>query len=97
MSEMKPLEGKYLIYKGKPLVREKNVIIYGDMTEKCYLFLMILTTKTVDGHEVPDNILIQVLTTGENPKILKQGNKSGLYDAFDIGTIWLDRALADTL
>lgn len=96
MSEKLPLEGKYLMYKGKPLVREKNVICYGDMTEKCYLFMMILTNKKIGDTEVPDQILIQVLTTGENPKILKQGNKSGLYDAFDIGTIWLERALADS-
>ena len=95
MSEKLPLEGQYLIYKGKPLVREKNVICYGDMTERCYLFMMILTNKKSGNTEIPDNILVQVLTTGENPKIIKQGNKSGLYDAFDIGTIWLERALAD--
>ena len=95
MNDKLPLEGKYSVYKGKPLVREKNVICYGDMTEKCYLFMMILTNKMVGGAEVPDNILVQVLTTGENPKIIKQGNKSGLYDAFDIETIWLERALAD--
>lgn len=91
-----PLDGEYLIYKGKPLVREKNVICYGNMTDKCYLFMMILSTKKVGDKEVPDNILTQVLTTGDNPKIIKQGTKSGLYDAFDIGTIWLERALADT-
>lgn len=96
MNERLPLEGSYLIYKGKPLVREKNVICYGDMTDKCYLFLMILTNKKAGDREVPDNILVQVLTTGENPKIIKQGTKSGFYDAFDIGIIWLDRALADS-
>lgn len=95
MIEKMPLDGEYLIYKGKPLVREKNVICYGNMTDKCYLFMMILSTKTVGGKEVPDNVLTQVLTTGDNPKIIKQGTKSGLYDAFDIGTIWLERALAD--
>ena len=57
--------------------------------------MLILTTKTVGKKEVPNNILVQVLTTGPNPKILKQGNKVGLYDAFDIGTIWLERALAE--
>ncbi|MBP3556032.1 MAG: hypothetical protein IJY37_01930 [Clostridia bacterium] len=95
MSEKLPLEGKYVMYKGKPLVREKNLICYGNMTEKCYLSMLILTTKTVGKKEVPNNILVQVLTTGPNPKILKQGNKVGLYDAFDIGTIWLERALAE--
>ncbi len=95
MSEKLPLNGKYTLYKGKPLVREKNLICYGDMTDKCYLSMLILTTKTVEGKEIADNILVQVLTTGANPKIIKQGTKSGLYDAFDIGTIWLERALAE--
>lgn len=88
------VEGKYLMYKGKPLVREKNVIVYGDLSEKCYLFLMILTTKKENDVEIPDRILIQVLSTDEKQKIIKQGEKSGLYDALDIGMIWLQRALA---
>jgi hypothetical protein len=58
--------------------------------------MLILTNKTIGGEEVPDNILVQVLTTGESPKIIKQGNKFGLYDAFDIGTVWLERALQDS-
>jgi hypothetical protein len=95
MSEKLSIEGKYVMYKGKPLVREKNLICYGNMSEKCYLSMLILTTKTVDKKEIPNNILVQVLTTGPNPKIVKQGNKVGLYDAFDIGTIWLERALAE--
>lgn len=95
MIDKMPLDGKYIMYKGRPLVREKNRICYGDMSEKCYLFMMILTNKNVGGKEVPNNILVQILTTGENPKILKQGTKVGLYDAFDIGTIWLDRILAE--
>ncbi len=95
MSEKLPLEGKYTMYKGKPLVREKNLICYGDMTDKCYLSMLILTTKNVAGKEIPDQILVQILTTGQNPKIIKQGTKTGLYDAFDIGTIWLERALTE--
>ncbi|MBR0236239.1 MAG: hypothetical protein IJQ37_07270 [Clostridia bacterium] len=94
MEEKKLLDGKYMMYKGKPLVREKNVIIYGDMREKYYLFLMILTTKKIGDEEAPDKILIQILSTDGNQTIYKQGEKSGLYDAFDIGTIWLERALA---
>lgn len=93
--EKLPLEGKYLMYKGKPLVREKNVIVYGDMRDEYYLFLMILTTKNVGEIETPDKILIQILSTDGKQTIIKQGEKSGLYDALDIGTIWLERALAN--
>lgn len=91
MSEEKALlDGKYLMYKGKPLVREKNVIVYGDMEDKFYLFLMILTEKD----SMPDSILIQVL--GTDGKIVKQGQKNGLYNALELGTIWLERAIADS-
>ena len=88
-----PFQGKYITFKGKPLVREKNIICYGNMEDKYYLFLMILTNKKVGGAEVPDKILVQILSTEEKNKIIKQGEKSGLYDALDIGMIWLDRAL----
>ena len=83
------------MYKGKTKKKKKNVIVYGDMKDKYYLFLMILTEKTLDdGKKVPDSILIQVLDT--DGKIIKQGQKNGLYDAMDIGTIWLERAIADS-
>lgn len=95
MEEKMPLEGKYLMYKGKPLVRERNVIIYGDMREKYYLFLMILSYKKVGDTDTPDKILIQILSTDGKQTIIKQGEKSGLYDALDIGSIWLERALSN--
>ena len=88
------VSGEYLEYKGKPLVREGNTICYGDMTEKCILVLEIMSYKEVEGNSVPDKILIQVLDSKDSTKIIKQGEKSGLYDAFSIGLIWLERALA---
>ncbi len=88
------VSGQYLEYKGKPLVREGNTICYGDMSEKCILVLEIMSYKNVDGNEVPDKILIQVLDSKDSTKIIKQGEKSGLYDAFSIGLVWLERALA---
>ncbi len=95
MDNKTPVNGKYIMYKGKPLVRENNIICYGDMEDEYYLFLMILTNKKENGIEVPDKILVQILSTKEKNKIIKQGEKSGLYDALDIGIIWLERALAD--
>ena len=93
---MELVEGKYLEYKNKPLVREGNTICYGDKTEKCFLILEIMSYKKVDGEDVPDKILIQVLDSKDPTKIIKQGDKSGLYDAFSIGLIWLERALAQS-
>ena len=91
---MELVQGQYLEYKNKPLVREGNTICYGDKTEKCFLILEIMSYKNVDGEELPDKILIQILDSKDPTKIIKQGDKSVLYDAFSIGLIWLERALA---
>ena len=92
---MELVEGKYLEYKDKPLVREGNTICYGDKTEKCFLLLEIMSTKKdeINGEELPDKILIQIIDSKDPNKIIKQGEKSGLYDAFSLGLVWLEREL----
>ncbi|MBQ9132061.1 MAG: hypothetical protein IJX62_06295 [Clostridia bacterium] len=85
--------GDYLEYLGKPLVREGNTICYGDMSEKCILVLEIMSYKDVDGKQLPKNILIQVIDSKDPTKIIKQGSKEGLHDAFTMGLVWLDLAL----
>ncbi len=87
------VNGKYLEYKGRPLVREGNTICYGDMSEKCILILEIMSYSESDGEKLPDKILIQVIDSKDPTKIIKQGQKSGLYDAFSIGVVWLERIL----
>ena len=91
---------KHLMYKGKPLVRENNIMCYGDMDDDYILFMMILSNKTMETpngkkEEVPDMVLTQVL--GREPvkpghtKIVKQWTKIGLCDALDVGIVTLDR------
>ena len=48
-------------YKGRPLVRKGNELYYGDMSEKCFLILEIMSYKTENGRELPDKIFIQVV------------------------------------
>lgn len=92
------VDGEYLMYKGRPLVREANTICYGFMEDPCILQMTIMTTKEVHGKEVPDKVLIQIVKTDKNlsaqERIVKQDMKSGLYDAFEIGLIWLERHLS---
>ncbi len=92
------MQEKFIEYKGKALVREDNMISYGNMTDKAVLFLMVTSYKKFGGIDIPDNILIQILSTDTSldfsKRIIKQGEKKGLYEAFDIGLIWLDRANA---
>ncbi len=87
------VSGKYLEYKGKPLVREGDTICYGDMNEKCILILEIMSYKKSGANDLPDKILIQIIDSKDPGKIIKQGSKEGLYEAFSLGCIWLDQAL----
>ena len=93
MAEMKEIvSGKYLEYKGLPLVREGDTICYGDMEGKCILILEIMSYKKERGHDLPDKIFIQVVDSQDPGKIIKQGEKEGLSNALSIGMIWLERA-----
>lgn len=89
---------QFIEYKGKALVRQGDSICYGNMSDKHILSLMIMAYKNVGGRELPAKVLIQVLSTDPTKsfaeRIVKQGDKDSLFDAIDIGIIWLDRANA---
>jgi hypothetical protein len=91
--QIKIVEGKYLEYKGRPLVREGDTICYGDMNDKCILILEILSYKKEEGKDLPDNIFIQVVDSKNQTNILRQGSKQGLFEAFDLGLVWLEHEL----
>ena len=91
--ERTPVSGQYLEYLGKPLVREGDTICYGDMAEKYILIMEIFSYKEENGTKVPDTILVQVVESEDQNKIVRQGEKKGLYEAFGYGLIWLEQAL----
>jgi len=89
-----------LTYKGRPLVRKDKTICFGNVTDKYILILTILETKTEKGLDVASRVLVQLQNTDENvsstDRVVKSTEKNSLYEAFDIGEIWLDRLLADS-
>lgn len=93
------VDGKFLMYKERPLVREGNTIIYGNMEDEYILQLIIMTEKEYKGTNVPDKIIIQVMKTdlglSDGERIVKQELKSGLSEAFSLGLIWLERLIGD--
>ena len=92
--EIKDLvSGKYLMYKGYPLVREGDTICYGDMEGKCIPILEIMSYKKAGDKELPDNILIQVLDPKNQSNIFRQGSKQGLFEAFSLGLAWFEREM----
>ena len=95
MAEKK--KAKFLSYKGKPLVRCGNTIYYGNMSDPYVVLLQIESAKKVNDLDVADKVTVQLLTTDPDarPKdrIIKKSEKKGLYQAMDIGSIWLELAL----
>ena len=84
-----------LTYKGKPLVRKDNELYYGRMTDPYVLRMQILSTKSVGGMDVADKVHIQVFSTNSlapEARVFRQTTKNGLYNALDIGSIWLQKA-----
>ena len=87
----------FLMYKDKPLVRKGNTIYYGNMSDPYVVLLQIVSSKKVNDLDVADKVTVQLLTTDPDarPKdrIIKKSEKKGLYQAMDIGSIWLELAL----
>ena len=87
-----------LEYKGHPLRRKDNLIYFGDMSDKYIVQIQIMDTKKVKDLEVATKVSVQLQLTdpaakGRN-RIVKKGEKAGLYTALDFGCVWLERALA---
>lgn len=87
----------FLMYKGRPLVRSGNVLYYGSMAEKYVIVMQVLSTKEDHGMTMAEKIQIQLMLTDPEvrmkDRIVKKSEKIGLYNAMDIGSIWLERAL----
>lgn len=87
---------KVLTYNGKPIIRCGNRVYYGNLEDKLILVLDITKTKNVNGLEVADEVLVQVMdNTGELGKgqVFRKATRENLYKALDIGEWWLKDAL----
>ena len=87
----------FLMYKGRPLVRSGNVLYYGSMAEKYVIVMQVLSTKDENDMTMAEKIQIQLMLTDPEvrmkDRIVKKSEKVGLYNAMDIGSNWLERAL----
>ncbi len=87
----------FLMFKGKPLVRNGNQIYYGNMGDEYVVLLQIMGTRKLKDIELADRVLVQLIKTdpdlGPFERIVKKTEKRGLYSALDIGSVWLEREL----
>lgn len=92
-------DSNFLTYKGKPLVRKGDIIYYGNMADPFVIMISVADSHKVHGVDIADKVTVQLLNTDPNvnPKdaIAKKAEKKGLWAAMDIGSVWLERALAN--
>ena len=97
--EKATVKGSYLMYKERPLVRENNVIVYGNMDDEYILVMTIMAEAEQDGKNVPALVMVQINKTdaslSDSEKIVKQDIKPSLYEAFELGYIWLTRLIGE--
>jgi len=96
MSEEKQ---EFLTYKGRPLVRSKNIIYYGDMREDYVVMLQIMGSKETAGEQTAGKVTLQMMSTDPNAPpaemVLKRSERDGLYNALDLAAAWLNRQLGE--
>lgn len=94
-------ENAVLMYKGRPLMRKDNLVYYGSMSDSHIVMLQILETKKVGDMDVATRVSVQLQLTDPDLKsrdrVVKKSEKNSLYAAMDVGSIWLERALAGKL
>ena len=89
---------EYLVYRGRPLLRQGPELYYGDMRDPYIVMLRILETQKRGDFSIASHVAVSLLRTASDvsplERIVKTSEKPGLYDALDIGAVWLERALA---
>lgn len=91
-------EKAVLMYKGHPLMRKDNLVYYGSMADSHIVMLQILETKKQGDADIATRVSVQLQLTDPNARsrdrIVKKSEKAGFYTALDVGSVWLERALA---
>ena len=82
--------------KGSPVVRDGNKVYYGEPYNK----YMVVFTILENVNELPSRILVQLQNTDpalamSGDKIVKEGERKNLYDALELGSIWLEKQLSE--
>ena len=87
-----------LSYKGRPLMRKDNLVYYGSMADSHIVMLQVLESKKVGQTDIATRVSVQLQLTDpavkSRDRVVKKSEKAGLYSALDVGSVWLERALA---
>jgi len=91
-------KSKVLEYKGHPLRRKDNLIYYGSMADKYIIMLQVTETRQLEDLSLATRIVVQLQYTDPDLKsrdrVVKKSEKTSFFEAIDVASVWLDRALA---
>ncbi|MBE6840450.1 MAG: hypothetical protein IJN05_02885 [Ruminococcus sp.] len=89
------MANNFYTYKGYPLVRCKDTIYYGYMSDPYVIMMQIGSTKKVGDTEIADKIRVYKMSTAESDPlkaIVNHAERGSLYEAMDLAEAWLERA-----
>ena len=90
-------KNEVLMYKDRPLVRRGNVLYYGYVDDAFIVKITEDETEKVGEVEMGTKVTVQLTTNNtqlkDKERIIRQSKKTGLYDALDIGVVWLEEVL----
>lgn len=93
------LSKKYLMYKGKPLVRFDNLIFYGNLSDRYVIMMQVLEDEPYINSNIKKatKVAVQLQYNSDDQKtqIVRETVKNSLYQAIEIATVWLERALKE--
>lgn len=89
-------EKKFFEYKGFPLVRKGNQIIYGDPGAETIVNMQIMSSEKINGVEIAKKVRVYhsyyEAPDGDLSKmIIKSCDRASIYEALDVAHIWLTR------
>ncbi len=90
-------EREKLIYREKPLLRDGNVLYFGDFSENFIVRFTILESEKVNDLDMAKKVLIELLEkcgdSIESAKLTKKAERTSMWAALDIGIYWLEDIL----
>lgn len=83
---------KQIKYKGINIIRQGNILYLGNFSDQYIIMIQVLESKIINELYISNKISVQLHDNNNKQKpIIRKTEKYNLFDAIDIGHIWLSR------